>query len=124
MNPESRCCSQATLNWIGVLGAFLVMVVLVAALKRYTRVPGVDLVRAEERAAILAEIRQQAALESSTPGWIDQEKGIVRLPNQVAMELFLKQAADPAAARMDLLERADKAFFVPPPPPEPPSEFE
>jgi hypothetical protein len=124
LNPEPRCCSQATLNWIGVVGAFVVMIVLVAALKRYTRVPGVDLVRAGEREAMLAEVRQQAAVDLTTAAWIDREKGVVRLPNEVAMELFLKQAGDPASARLDLFERADKAFFVPPPPPEPPSEFE
>ena len=54
----------------------------------------------------------------------NKDKGIVRLPNSVAMSLAVKQWQDPAKARAELLERAAKAFFVPPPPPEPKSAFE
>lgn len=125
MNPNDPTMPRpAALNWLGVLGAFVVMVVLVAALRHYTQVPTVDEARAQERYKIHAEIVQAAAHELSTPGWIDKEKGIVRLPNQVATELAVTLWKDPAKARADLLERADKAFFVPPPPPEAPSEFE
>lgn len=124
MNSDTGCCSRATLNWVGVVGAFLAMVVLVAALKHYTSVPDVNRVRAEERAKVLAETRQKDAVELSTAAWIDPEKNLVRLPNDLAMALTAELWRDPAKARAALLERAGKAFFVPPPPPEPPSEFE
>ncbi|MBL9134688.1 MAG: hypothetical protein JNK85_02420 [Verrucomicrobiales bacterium] len=126
MNNGTGCCSKATMNWVGVIGAFLAMVVLVAALKHYTTVPAVNYARAQERAKILSEARQKSAADLETVGWVDnnKEKGVVRLPNSVAMSLAVKQWQDPAKARADLLERAAKAFFVPPPPPEPKSAFE
>lgn len=126
MSSES-CCSRTTLNWVGVLGAFVVMGVLVSALKHYTTVPAVNLVRAQERAKILADARQKAKVELETVAWLDKEKGIVRLPNAVATQVAVKQWQDPAKARAELLDRAAKAFYVPPPPPPPPekkSEFE
>jgi len=124
LNTESHSASRATLNWLGVVGAFLAMVVLVAALKHYTTVPTVNQARAAERHKILAETRQKDRVELDTAGWLDKEKGVVRLPNQLAASLAVKQWQDPAKARATLLERANKAFFVPPPPPEPKSEFE
>lgn len=126
MNHDS-CCSRATLNWVGVLGAFAVMAILVAALKHYTTVPTVNLARAQERAKFLAEARQKAKVEMETAAWLDKEKGVVRLPTAVATEAAVKLWQDPAKARADLLERAAKAYFVPPPPPPAPekkSEFE
>lgn len=124
MNSESQGASRASLNWLGVIGAFLVMAVLVTALKHYTTTPAVDRVRAAERLKILQEVRQKDRAELDTAAWLDKEKGVVRLPNPVATSLAVKHWQDPAKARAALLERADKAFFVPPPPPEPKSEFE
>ncbi len=130
MNSENGtgCCSRATLNWVGVIGAFAAMAVLVAALKHYTTVPSVNLARAAERLKIAADVRQKAQIELETTGWIDAEKKeFVRLPNAVATGLALQHWQNPAKARAELLERAAKAFFVPPPPPPPPekkSEFE
>jgi hypothetical protein len=126
MSNGSSCCTRATLNWVGIIGAFLVMAILVAALKHYTTVPTINFARAQERHKILAEARQKAVADLETAGWVDnnKEKGIVRLPNAVAMSLAVKQWQDPAKARAELLERAAKAFFVPPPPPEPKSAFE
>lgn len=126
MNTDS-CCSRSTLNWIGVVGAFTVMVVLVAALKHYTTVPSVNQARAVERHKFLAEARQKAKTELESAAWLDKEKGFVRLPNGVATAAAVKLWQDPAKARAELLDRAGKAFFVPPPPPPPPekkSEFE
>lgn len=124
MNGGQACCSRATLNWIGVIGAFLVMIVLVAALRHYTAVSPVNQARAAERYKIAEEERRKARVELDTAAWLDKEKGVVRLPNPVATALAVKQWQDPAKARAELLERAAKAFFVPPPPPEKPSEFE
>lgn len=126
MSNGSSCCTRATLNWVGVIGAFLVMAILVAALKHYTTVPTINYARAQERHKILMEARQKSVADLETAGWVDnnKDKGIVRLPNSVAMSLAVKQWQDPAKARAELLERAAKAFFVPPPPPEPKSAFE
>lgn len=124
MSSDTGCCSRATLNWVGVLGAFVVMAILVAGLKHYTAVPSVNLARAAERIKIRDEARQKAKTELESAAWIDKAKGVVRLPNAVASALAVKQWQDPAKARAELLDRAAKAFFVPPPPPEPKSAFE
>lgn len=126
MNNGTGCC-RSTLNWLGVVGAFVAMAVLVAALKHYTTVPSVNLARAQERAKIAADVNQKTAVELKTAGYLDKEKGVVRLPNAVAVELATRKWQEPAKARADLLERAAKAFFVPPPPPPAPekkSDFE
>ena len=116
------------MNWLGVVGAFVAMAVIVAALKHYTSTPSVNLARAAERTKIVSEVRQKTQVELETAAWIDAEKKeFVRLPNSVALALAQQKWQDPAKARADLLERAAKAFFVPPPPPPPPekkSEFE
>ncbi len=129
MNNDSACrpCCRATLNWLGVLGAFAVMAVLVAALKHYSVSSPISAARGQERYKIASEIRQKTKIELETAGYLDKEKGVVRLPNTVATALAVKQWADPAKARADLLDRAAKAFFIPPPPPPPPekkSDFE
>lgn len=127
MNAETGTCCRTTLNLVGVVGAFVAMAVLVTALKHYSIVPSVNSARAQERYKIAAEVRQKTAIELETAGFIDKDKGVVRLPNSVATALAVKQWADPAKARAELLARAAKAFFVPPPPPPPPekkSDFE
>ncbi len=124
MNIRARCCSPAALAWVGVIGVFLVMAVIVAALKHYTRPEPIDGSRAAERREILAEVRQQATTELTTAAWINREQGVVRLPHDVAVALAIQHWQDPARARAELLARAEKAFYVPPPPPEAPSEFE
>src|SRR4030095_12131600 len=95
LNPETRCCSPVVLNWIGVIGAFLVMAALVAALKHYAHTPSVNVARAQERQKILAETRQKATDELGTALWLDKEKGFVRLPNSVATALSVKMWQDP-----------------------------
>lgn len=130
MNTDNGggCCSRGILNWVGVVGAFMAMAVIVTALKHYTTTSSVNLVRAQERTKIAADVRQKSKLELEATGWIDAEKKqFVRLPNEVAVPLAIQQWQNPGKARADLLERAAKAFFVPPPPPPPPekkSDFE
>ncbi len=123
-NATGSCCSRATLNWIAVLGAFLLMVALVATLRYYTHPPPINQLRAAERLKILSDNHQKSQQELETAAYIDKEKGVVRLPNEVATALAVQLWQHPGAARSNLLERASKAFFVPPPPPEPKSEYE
>ena len=65
---------------------------------------------------------EAGALESY--GWVDQAKGVVRLPIAEAMRLALRDWQNPAAARSNLIARVEKATAVPPTAPEKPSEFE
>jgi hypothetical protein len=55
---------------------------------------------------------------------LDKTKGFVRLPIDRAMELTVEEYKNPAAARTNLVARADKAGAPAPKPPEAPSKFE
>ncbi|MCU0770245.1 MAG: hypothetical protein MUE94_00550 [Verrucomicrobia bacterium] len=106
------------------VAALLIVAALVWAMKHYTTPPSLTAERAALRAANLAELRaaEQAALGSY--GWVDQAKGIVRLPLDRAVELTAAAWQNPAQARAELSNRVEAATFVPPPPPAKPSEFE
>lgn len=109
---------------VGILGAFLIVGILAWAIYRYTQPPPLGQDRAAVRAKALAELRAAEAEALSTPAWIDQGKGIVRLPIDRAMELVLEEWKNPAVARSNLVARVEKATALPPKPPQKPSEFE
>jgi hypothetical protein len=47
----------------------------------------------EGRAKALADLQQKATVDATTYGWIDQPKGVVRLPIDRAIELTVKEHA-------------------------------
>lgn len=126
MNSETNDYSTKgkSAYFVAVLGAFLIMAGLVWAMRHYTAVEPINATRAAERAKALGELRAAESEALNHAGWIDQTKGLVRLPISVAMELAERQWQNPAAARSNLIARVEKATFVPPPPPAQPSEFE
>ena len=110
---------------IGVIGAFLIVGVLIWGMREYSKPPGLNTKRMAERAQALAELRAAESEAVSRPAWIDQSKGLVRLPVEQAMKLVLQEWQNPAAARSNLLARVAKANPPPPPKaPEKPSPFE
>jgi hypothetical protein len=115
----------ALLYGIAIVGAFLVMAGLVWILRSYVQpLPG-DAARGEERSKARVELQQAAQEQLENPAYIDPVKERVRLPIQQAMQMVIREARDPAAARSNLLARVSH-FNPPPPPPAPekPSEFE
>ena len=127
MNSESNnCCACKTRLAYGtaILGAFLIVGALVLAMQRYTQAVPFNAGRPAERAASLKELRAAEAEALATVAWIDQGKGIVRLPIAEAMKIAEREWQNPAAARAKLIEREEKATYVPPPPPPKPSAFE
>ena len=48
---------------------------------------------AEGRAKYLATLQAREAREATTFGWVDEAKGVVRLPIDVAMEITLQEIA-------------------------------
>ena len=127
MNASSnnRNCAAKVVSGAAILCAFLIVAVLVWAMRHYTQPEPLNANRAAERAKALAELRAAEADALKNPGWIDPAKGIVRLPVDVAMKMVLETwGADPAAGRSNLIARVEKATFVPPPPPPKPSAFE
>ena len=108
----------------GILGSFLIVAALVWAMQRYTQPPPLGEDRVAVRKKALADLRAAEASELENYGWLDQAKGIVRLPIAEAMQLALRDWQNPAAARSNLITRVEKATAAPPAAPAKPSPFE
>lgn len=104
--------------------ACFLFAVIVAAVKYSTPVPAIDADRAAGRAKALAEIRAAETQALNHPGWVNQDRGLVRLPIDVAMHITEREWQDPAAARSNLTARAEKATAPAPQAPAKPSAFE
>lgn len=121
---SGRCCGS--LAYIaGVLGSFLIVVALVWAMKHYTQPGPLGAERAAERAKALMELRASETEALTTPTWLDQGKGLVRLPVEEAMRIVVQDwGKNPVAARSNLISRVEAATAPPPKAPEKPSAFE
>ena len=106
--------SSAVIYVAAVVGSFLIVALLVWAMYRYTRPPEIAQNRAQERKKNLAELRVAETETLNNYGWVDQAKGIVRLPIGRAIELTLQEAENPMAARSNMVARAEKAGAAPP----------
>jgi hypothetical protein len=109
---------------IGILGSLLIVAALVWAMQRYTQPPPLGEDRIALRKKALADLRAAEASELESYGWVDQAKGVVRLPINEAMKLALRDWQNPAAARSNLIDRVEMATAVPPAAPAKPSPFE
>ena len=108
-----------------ILGAFMIVAALVWAMRHYTTPEPLNANRAAERAKALVELRAAEADALKNPGWVDQNKGIVRLPIADAMAIVAEQWQNAAVVRSNLTARVEKAMPAPPPPAPPkPSAFE
>jgi hypothetical protein len=108
----------------GFLIACLLFAVIVAAMKVFVPVPAIDADRAAVRAKALAEIRAAENQALNHPGWIDENRGLMRLPIDVAMHITEREWQNPAAARSNLIARVEKAAAPAPPAPAKPNPFE
>jgi len=118
----NRCgfCASA----LGILGSLLILATLAWAIHKYTQPAPLGEDRAAVRARTLAEMRAAEADALNNAGWVDQGKGLVRLPIKDAMNLVLREWQNPPAARSNLIDRVEKATAPPPKAPEKPSPFE
>lgn len=122
MNPQiANRASGAALGFLIVSVLFAVVAVTV---KLAVKPEAIDAARAAERTKALAEIRATEEKALTSTGWIDPQRGIVRLPIETALQLAAKEWQNPAAARADLVARAEKAAAELPKAPEKPSAFE
>ena len=117
MNQSSFDTARATAWAIGILGTFLIVAMLVLAMRHYSQPLPVGVNRVEERYKFLHEQKASDAKALNEYDWQDKGKGIVRLPVQRAVELTLQEWQHPAAARSNLISRVEKATAVPPPKP-------
>ena len=108
---------------VALLVAFLIVGFLVWVMHEYTQPAPLNQNRVAERAKALVELRAYEADQLNNAGWIDQTKGLVRIPIQDAMKIVEQEwGKNPAAARSNLISRVEAAN---PPPPKPaPSPFE
>lgn len=110
---------------LAALGAFLLVALLVLAMKRFTAPPPLNQARALERAAALKEVREAARKQLSQADVVDAGKGFFRVKIERAMELTIEEyTKDAAGARTNLVARANKLAEPPPKAPEKPSVFE
>lgn len=123
MNPET---TEKPVWHFGIIFvvACLLFVVLVVGVKLAVLVPAINADRAAVRSKALAEIRAAEATAFNTAGWMDKDRGIVRLPIAVAMQEAEHDWQNPAAARADLIARAAKAAAPLPKTAPKPSAFE
>ena len=98
--------SAAALGFLSVAGVFAVLTVVV---KLTLSAPAIDADRAAIRAKALTEIRTAEDSALTTAGVIDSKHGTVRLPIETAMAIAAQKWQNPAAARADLNNRAEKS---------------
>lgn len=124
MNSETNKPRAGLAFGIAIVGAFLIVAVLVLAMRHYTTPPSLGKERAETRARALAELRAAENDALHQVGWVDPTKDLVRLRIEDAMQIVEREWRNPAAARSNLLARVAKANVAPPKAPEKPSPFE
>jgi len=125
MNSDSQRNGSGPAYAVGILGSFLIVAALAWAIHHYTQPPPLGEDRAAVRSKALAEMRAADTEALETPGWVDQTKGIVRIPIADAMTMVEHEwNQDASAARSNLTARVEKATALPPKAPETPSKFE
>lgn len=106
--------NSKAISFLSILGAFLVVALLIFAMKHYTRPAPLNAARAEERKKALVEIRGADAKALHTVEVVDAGKGFIRVKIDTAMDLTVKEYQNPAAFRTNLTARADKLAEPPP----------
>lgn len=125
MNSQPAPERTALAYVAGILGSFLIVAALVWAMRYYVQPPPLGEDRAAVRAKALAELRAAEADALANAAWLDQAKGVVRLPIAEALRIVERDwGQNPAAARSNLIDRVEKATALPPRAPEKPSAFE
>jgi hypothetical protein len=80
--------------------------------------------RAEERRKARAEASMAAVEALNSYGWVDQGKGVVRMPISNAMVLTVREWQNPGAARSNMVALAERSAAAAPAPPPPANPYE
>jgi hypothetical protein len=124
MNPETTSNRPVWHVGLGFLLTSFLFAGFAFWVKQTASVPAINADCAAERTKDLAEIRAAETQALDNPGWIDQQRGVVRLPIDVAMQIAAQEWKDPAKARADLIARHEKASAPAPAAPAQPNAFE
>jgi hypothetical protein len=122
--PEIPDVNRASGAAVGFIFGSLIFIVLVVIVKMSATVPAIDANRAATISSALYEIRTNETVSLESPGWIDRNRGIVRLPISTAVQLTAQEWQDPAQARADLIDRARRASAPAPKPAAAPNPFQ
>jgi len=109
MNNEIRNVNRASGAAIGFIAASLIFIALVAIVKFSLRVPAIDADRAAIISKAFVEMHTNEIASLNNVGWVDKQRGIVRLPIETAIQMAERNWQNPAQARADLIARAEKA---------------
>jgi hypothetical protein len=122
MNPENA--NRASGAAVGLIVGSVLFIGLAAAVRFLTVAPDIDADAGEKRAETLAKIRATETTTLNQVAWVDESRGIVRLPIDTAIQIALQAWQDPAQARADLIAREKRATAPAPVAPAKPSAFE
>jgi hypothetical protein len=109
---------------VGFIMASVIFAVLALGVRLTMTVPAIDAGRAAERSKALETMRADEEKALNAAAVIDAAHGTVRIPIETAMQMAAQAWKDPAAARADLIARAEKATKELPKAPAKPSAFE
>jgi hypothetical protein len=109
MNNEINNVNRASGAALGFMLASLIFIALVVLVKFSVRVPAIDSDRAATISKAFFEIRTNEIASLNNVGWVDKQRGIVRLPIETAMQIAERNWQNPVQARADLIARAEKA---------------
>ena len=115
-NVNNTGQGKLAITVFAILATFLLVAFLVFQMIKTARPAPVDAARAATRAKDNADIRAAGAEALKNWGYVDQPKGIVRLPIDEAMKLTVQGYQNPGAFHSNLVVRVEKATAVPPPP--------
>jgi hypothetical protein len=124
MNNEIKNVNHASGAAIGFIAASMIFIALVVLVKSSLKVPAIDADRAATISQALFEIRTNEIASLENTGWVDKQRGIVRLPIETALQMTELEWQNPANARADLISRAEKAAAPLPKQPAKPNPFE
>ena len=126
MNPnqDTPVVNHASSAALGILIAGVSFAVLAVIVKFSVNVPAIDADRGVVISRALFEIHTNETALLNNVGWVDQPRGIVRLPISTAMRITAQVWRSPAQARADLIARQENAGKPAPVKPAAPSQFE
>jgi hypothetical protein len=116
--------NRASASAIGFVAASLLFVIFTAAAVFSIHPPAIDADRDAVIAKAFTEMHASENTNLISAGWIDQSRGIVRLPIETAMQMVERNWQNSADARADLKSRVEKSSAPAPATPAKPSAFE
>lgn len=122
MTPESQKLNRASGPAVGFTIVSLIFGALVIVVKLTSTEPAIDADRNDTIGKSLSDIRKTESDQLATAGWIDQSRGVVRLPIETAMQIAAGKTTE--TLRAELKDRVEKASAPAPKAPEKPSAFE